>query len=110
MITDSDSLELDRVQMQALKRIFGWRLSYSKLLEKSGLEKLSTRRETAFLKLAEKMSNNKRYSSWFPLRLHRRSQQPRNAEKYKVYPARNERYSNSPLNIMRRELNQMNTC
>ena len=89
MITDSDSSELDRVQMQDLKRIFGWRLSYSKLLEKSGLEKLLTRRETAFLKLAETMSNNKRYSSWFPLRLHLRSQPPRNAEKYKVYPAKN---------------------
>ena len=41
LITEADSHELERIQMQALKIIFGWRLSYSKLLEKSGIEGLS---------------------------------------------------------------------
>ena len=40
LMTAADSLELDRIQMQALKSIFGWRNSYSSLLLKSGLETL----------------------------------------------------------------------
>ena len=40
MISDADSSELERIQMQALKGIYGWRLSYSKLLELNGLERL----------------------------------------------------------------------
>ena len=55
MITQSDSLELERIQMQALKRIYGWRLSYSTLLEKSGVERLDERRKNRFLELAKKM-------------------------------------------------------
>ena len=93
--------------MQALKRIYGWKLSYRELLVKSGLEKLSVRREEAFIKLAEKMSSSSLFSSWFPLRLHRRNPPPRNAERYKLYRANNERYLNSPLNTMRRELNKI---
>ena len=103
MITLSDSNELERVQMQALKRIYGWQFSYRELLEKSGLEKLSVRREEGFIKLAENMSSSARFASWFPLRLHRRDPPPRNAEKYKIYRANNERYLKSPLNTMRRE-------
>ena len=54
MVTQADSLELERIQMQALKGIYGWHLSYSSLLLKSGLERLDTRRERRFIELAKK--------------------------------------------------------
>ena len=41
MLTEAHSLELDRLQMQALKVIFDWKNSYGRLLELSGLERLS---------------------------------------------------------------------
>ena len=107
LITQSDSLELERIQMQALKVIFGCKWSYSELLEKSGLEKLHVRREAAFVRLAVKMSESARYSSLFPRRLYRAGVTVRNPEKYKVYKASTGRYLNSPLNMMRRKLNDL---
>ena len=107
MITGADSCELERIQMQALKRIFGWRLSYSQLLEKSGLERLDIRREACFVKVAEKMSEGGRHSHCFPLRVDRRTGLRPSLEKFKIYPARTERYLKSPLNQMRRRLNEL---
>ena len=109
MITKSDSEELEQVPMQALKRIYGWQLSYRNLLEKSGIDRLDTRRKESFLKIAEKMAGSSRFSTWFPLRLHRRELAPRNAEKYKIYLASTERYRKSPLNTMRQALNEINS-
>ena len=107
LITRSDTLELERIQMQALKIIFGWRYSYSELREKSGIELLQTRREEAFDKLAVKMSESARFSSWFPRRLYRDGVSLRNREKYKVYRATTGRCLNLPLNLMRRRLNEL---
>ena len=107
LITEADSHELERIQMQALKVIFGWDLSYAKLLERSGVERLADRRETSFLKLAKKMSENRRFSSWFPLRLYRAGVDVRRKEKFKIYRASTGRCLNSPLNLMRRRLNEM---
>ena len=91
--------------MQALKGIFGWKLSYSTLLEKSNLERLDIRRENCFLELAKKMQQSSRFSSWFPLKLSRRPELRSTGEKFKIYPAINERFAKSPLNQMRRRLN-----
>ena len=44
LITLKDSLELERIQAQALKIIYNLKISYSDLLERSGLERLDTRR------------------------------------------------------------------
>ena len=68
MITGSDNNELERIQMQALKAINVWRLSYRELLEMSGLEQLSARRAAYFEELAKKMSTSTRFASLFPLR------------------------------------------
>ena len=84
MINKADSLELERIQMQALRGIFSWRLSYSKLLEKSGLERLDTRRENRFLELAKKMQQSTRFASWFPLRLNRCPELRDTGEKFKI--------------------------
>ena len=91
--------------MQALKGIYGWRLSYSKLLEMSGLERLDDRRERRFLELAKKMHLSNRFSAWFPLKPERRAGLRATGEKFKVYRANNSRYASSPLNLMRRKLN-----
>ena len=106
MISQSDSLELERIQMQALKGIYGWRLSYNALLEKSGIERLEPRRENRFLELAKKMHQSKRFAHWFPLRLNRRPEIRPTGEKFKIYHAASERYARSPLNVMRRKLNE----
>ena len=106
LITASDSHEFERIQMQALKSIFGWRLSYRALLERSGLERLDERRKARFLCLADKMSKSSRYASWFPLRLYRNNVGIRHEERYKIYWSSSERYLDSPLNAMRRELNK----
>ena len=106
MATQADSLELERIQMQALKGIYGWRHSYSSLLEKSGIERLDVRRERRFVELAKKMHLTNRFSSWFPLRATRRTGLREAGEKFKVYTAHCSRYFNSPLNQMRRRLNE----
>ena len=49
-ITQADSDELERVQSQALKIIFGFSHSYRSLLDMSGLIKLYERRSNAFKK------------------------------------------------------------
>ena len=111
IITETDSHELERVQMQALKCIYGWNLSYSKLLEISCVERLADRREEAFIKLASKMADSSRFAKWFPLRLYRDGVSVRRREKYKVYRASTGRCLNSPLNLMHRKLNELeNQC
>ena len=107
LITASDSHELERIQIQALKGIFGFQISYANLLIKSGLDRLDHRREARFVKFAEKASEDKRFASWFPLRLYRGSMATRKNEKYKVYKSTTERYLNSPLNAMRKKLNEL---
>ena len=107
MITKSDSLELEHIQMQALKSIYGWKLSYSTLLEKSGTDRLDARHEATFIALATKLSESPHYTEWFPL-------QPiickglRATDMYKLYPATSEHYYKSPLNRMCRKLNEIN--
>ena len=107
LITGVDTLEMERIQMQALKAIFGWRNSYSKLLELSGVDRLQDRREEAFIKLARKMNENPRFAHCFPRRLYRDGVQIRRTEKYKIYKASTGRCLNSPLNLMRRKLNEL---
>ena len=107
LITEADSHELERIQMQALKIIFGWRLSYGKLLEKGRIEQLSVRREESFMKLAVKMSENARFAAFLPLRLYRNDQKIRRTEKYMAYIASSGRCLNCPLNLMRRKLNEL---
>ena len=106
---ESESNELERIQMQALKAIYGWRLSYRCLLELSGLERLDVRRARAFREMAIKLFRSDRYVKWFPRRLERgyspRASAPR--EFYKIPAARTERYRKSPFNRMRRLLNEI---
>ena len=48
LISNEESDKLDRLERQALKSIYGRKLSYSKMLTRSGLVRLSERRQDAF--------------------------------------------------------------
>ena len=89
MITASESLEIERIQMQALKTIFDWKSSYRALLARSGLERLDDRREAAFVSFAKKASENPRFQNWFPKQVVRRPGL-RNYDTFKLYPATTE--------------------
>jgi hypothetical protein len=103
MLTQDQSEGLERVQSQALKCIYGFENSYREILEKTGLEKLSERREKAILKFANKCVNG-RFAHWFPLEKPARA--TRAPLKYSEKYARCDRLKNSPIYYMRRALNQ----
>ena len=84
--------------------MYGYDLTYEELLDKSGLEKLSDRRERLFNNFADKMSTNLNYSANFPLNEGERV--TRGTKIYKEFHARTDRLYNSPLYAMRRYLNR----
>ena len=65
MITACQSESLERQQNQAMKNIYGVGLSARNMREKSGLERLWMRRETACEKFAIKNESNVRCNGWF---------------------------------------------
>ena len=67
MLSAELSHELEKLQMQALKCIFGLQHSYRKLLEKTGQETLEDRRVSLCDKFALQCLNNQ-FSHWFPTR------------------------------------------
>ena len=107
MLTEEMNLEIERVQKMALKIIYGFNLSYEKLLKKSGLSTLKTRRESAFLKFANTLANNQRYTDWFPT-ADQLNYSLRTNKKYSEFYARTNRLYTSPLYTMRRVLNTGN--
>ena len=106
MLSDAQDEALERLQSQALKLIFGWRLSYSRVRELAGVETLRSRRVELCDKFASKCLGSRRFSAWFPLRDDvRRSARNTAGEKYKEFFARCDRLKNTPLYYMRRRLN-----
>jgi hypothetical protein len=79
MLTGEQEEDLEHLQHQALKCIYGYTESYRTLKERTGLVSLKERREAAVLKFAEK-SLEGGYSSWFPLR---EGREVRNKMKYR---------------------------
>ena len=94
---------LERVQKRSLRAIYGYQHTYEHLLELSGLERLQTRRQTAFEKFTNKTLENPKYQSWFPLKTHVR--EVRNIRPYIEENAITQRLYRSPLYAMRRYLN-----
>jgi hypothetical protein len=104
MLSQEMEKQLERVQSQALKIIYGFGFSYNDLLEKTGIEKLSDRRLKAIDKFTAKCIDGK-FSGWFPKAATRRS--ARNPRPYVEKHARCDRLKDSPLYFMRRRLNDM---
>lgn len=65
-LTRSQEAQLERLQAQGLKSIFGYDKSYAELLIKSGLTTLKIPRDARALAFAQKCCRG-RFSSWFPL-------------------------------------------
>ena len=84
MITKEDSMELERIQSQALKSIYGWNYSYNDLLIKSGLSRLEDRRKESFIAMAKKMSESPQYRHLFPRRPVRHNERHPGAEVFKM--------------------------
>ena len=102
-LTCAQSDQLERLQSQALKSIFGYEHSYRSLLEMTGLQSLRERREARFTKFAVKAASNPRYAGWFPRVQHSRTLRSR--PPYQEFQARTSRLFNSPLYDLRRRLN-----
>ena len=102
MITDAQDEALERLQVHALRAIFGPRLSGRKLRGLAGLTTLRERRILQVDKFARKCLESDRFSHWFPRNEARKT---RNSEEYHEQYARCDRLKNSPLFYMRRRLN-----
>ena len=103
-MTEEESVLLDRFESHCLKNIYGHRISYEKMLDKAGLEKLSIRRQSCFDKFAQKASESHRFRKWFPRHISRR-RSSRVVQEFKELYARTDRLYFSPLYVMRRRLN-----
>ena len=62
---------LENAQKKCLRNIYGYKLSYSDLLEISGLDTLEERRKKALHKFAHKTVVNPQFEEWFPLNQNR---------------------------------------
>ena len=99
MLTDEQDQQVERLQAQALKNIYGYRVSYAKMRRKAGIKTHRERRIALCDKFAEKARTNPMFERWFPLR------SGRHAEQYHEKPARTDRLFNSALFYYRRRLN-----
>ena len=102
MMNSSQSNDLEKMQRQALKIIYGYRTSYENALAQSNLTRLDVRRNEIVEKFAKKLPEN--FSRWLPERpdiqygLRRRTA-------YLEGNSQTERLYRSPLFTYRRILN-----
>ena len=96
---------LERQQSQALKHIFGSDMSAAAMRERASIPTLTSRRESATIKFAVKASKNPRFAAWFPQRPGQR--RGRRSRPLWEPISRTDRARNSPLNFMRRKLNDI---
>ena len=104
MLTEELNEEIERLQRDVLKSIYGFDTPYSTALEISNLETLESRRKTLALNFALSLEKNAKFSSWFPLQGEYRHN-IREKKKYKEEFALRDRLRNSPVFSMRRMLN-----
>ena len=107
MLTNDQCERLERLQMKALKTVYGWEKSYSTILEMSGIERLSKRRCDIFMRFANKCSRDTRFADWFPPALVT-GHDTRSRDRFLERKAKNERLRKSPVFTMIRELNREN--
>ena len=100
--------ELDRLQNQALKIIFGSSHGGRTLRKLAGVTSLRDRTVEHCDKFAQKCAKSARFQHWFPVKTTRRSARARGnsePEKYIEKFARCDRLRSSPLFFFRRRLN-----
>ena len=105
-LTQSDALDIERVQKAALHIILGADyLSYSNALKATNLKSLSSRREALCLKFGKKAIKNDKYRKWFKVRNNSRTTRQSKQPLCDVV-ARTTRFKNSPISYLTRLLNQ----
>jgi hypothetical protein len=104
MLTAELSNELEKLQTQCLKIIYGFDKSRSRVMECSGLQTLEERRKQASVRFAKKCAENSTYADWFPKNPAERAVRKR--REYREDYARCDRLKNSPIYYMRRLLNE----
>ena len=102
MMTDEHDEQVERLQSQALKSIFGWKLPYAELRARADLTTLRQRSLELCGKFAEKCAKSTRFGHWFPLRGGGCRSGRIAPDKYVEEFARCERLRNSPLFYKRR--------
>ena len=66
MLTDEQDQELERLQAAALRCIYGYDTSYTRMRQLAGVQTLRARRIEALDKFVKKCLGNARFSGWFP--------------------------------------------
>ena len=64
-LTEKEAAKIERVQRVAVKLIFGFGISYRKILKNNNLERLVDRRERLCLNFARKAIKHKKFQGWF---------------------------------------------
>ena len=105
MLNSKISIEVEQLQLRAMKIVYGNTVSYGTVLEMTNLESLASRRAKAIEKFAVKTASNPRFSEkWFP-RNENTLHNTRYPKKYKEFNCKTARLYNSPIYHMRRVLN-----
>ena len=105
-LTDAQDEQIERLQNQALKCIYGPFILARKMRDRAGITTLRARRILLAEKFAAKCVTNPRFMHWFPLKSTRTSTRTKKeTEIYKEEKARCDRLFYSPLFYMRRRLN-----
>ena len=108
LLTDEQDQQVERLQAQALKNIYGFKMKYADMRDKAGVTTHRARRVMLCDKFAKKAAGDPRYGyRWFPVREGRTCGR-RQADFYKEFTARTNRLFNSPLFYYRRRLNGKN--
>lgn len=103
-LTDEQDELLEKLQVHALKLIFGAGISGRKLRELASVETLRERRIRRCDEFAHKCLQSETHSAWFPTK-RASTRRSRSSELYLETTARCERLRLSPVHYMRRRLN-----
>ena len=109
LLTNDQVKAIEWLQMAALKIIFGWKRSYSEILDENKVETMAERRQRLTDKFVVKTAKNPVYQEkWFKLKTfthHDLRKEKFYEEKY----ARTDRLYNSPVYYYRRHLNEIHS-
>lgn len=104
LLSGGDREDIENLQRTALSMIYSRRLSYTRALEHSNLQTLTSRREEAVVKFAQKIELNERFRTKWLAENHKKAAL-RRQEKYRLTRSKYDRLTNSTLNQIRRILN-----
>ena len=109
LLTKEQSMEIERLQLRAMKVVFGDYVSYRTVVEAGKIERLDDRRKTLFRKFALKIENNANFrEKWLVCNEHPEYDLRRH-EKYFIPRMTTDRGFRSPIINIRRVLNEIHS-